>query len=209
MPSLYTVSQAAKLLGTSPTTTRRLADEFADHLPDYKPEKGVSRQLSDGDLRTIYAIQSRLQASPALTRAALLAELATPGSEPIVTPATLPTANPQEGKESPETSQATQTDVDTLPNAIAPFLQTQASIERKIETLSAAIAEIQSRPAPENQPENRQTWVFPIAVVLIASLLSAGFVVSAYLQDSRAVLLTGGAALIVSLIALVLPSLRR
>ena len=90
MPTVYTVKEAADLLSVSVSTLRRIADESAAYLPDYRPISGQPRTFTDSDLRTVYAILSRLQARPGLTRSALLSELSAPGSEPLIIPATPP-----------------------------------------------------------------------------------------------------------------------
>ena len=215
MPTLYTVKQSAELLGTSTATVRRIADEFSEHLPDYQPVKGQARKLSDTDLRTIYAIQSRLIDNSALTRADVLRELSEPDTAPLIIPATLPTerpASPQNGPESPITDRAIQTDVASPQNALAPFLQAQESTQRQIARLSAQIAEIQARPAPE-RPQiaqaSRQEWRFAIAISLSIALLLAGVTVSALRADSQAALWTSALALLVLIAAVVWPQMRR
>jgi hypothetical protein len=239
MPTLYTVKQSAELLETSTATLRRVADEFAAHLPDYQPVAGERRTFTDADLRTVYAILSRLQASPAQTRSELLQELSTvagemgtivpkqtrsellqelstPDSEPLIIPAILPTdipANAQNAPERPKADRAIVEGVASPQNALAPFLAAQADTRRQIEKLSAQMAELQARPATErpqnDQAERRQMWVLAIAVTLSIGLLLAGVTVSAILRDSQAALLTSVLALIVMIAAIVWPTLRR
>jgi hypothetical protein len=213
MPALYTVKQSAELLGTSTATVRRIADEFSEHLPDYQPAKGQARKLSDADLRTIYAIQSRLIDNPALIRAEVLAELSASGTEPLVIPATLPTdipATAQESRGEPKTDRAISEAIDSPQNAIQPFLQAQSDTQRQIAELSAQLAEIrQERPQAAQGEERKQLWTFAIAITLSISLLLGGVTVSAILRDSQAALLMSVAALVVLVGAIVLPSLRR
>lgn len=210
MPNLYTVKQSAELLGTSTATVRRIADEFAEHLPDYQHTKGQVRQLTDNDLRTIYAIQSRLIDNPAKTRAAILAELSEPDTEPLVIPATLPTdipANAQESRRAAKTPIDIQTDVDTPQNTLQPFLQAHADTQKQIAELSAQLAEIRTE-RPQNAPTSRQEWRFAVAITLSIALLLAGVTVSALRADSQAALLTSVLALLVLIAAVVWPSVR-
>ena len=208
MPTLYTVKQSAELLGTSTATVRRIADEFSEHLPDYQPVKGQARKLSDTDLRTIYAIQSRLIDNPALTRADVLRELSEPDTAPLIIPATLPTerpASPQNGPESPITDRAIQTDIASPQNAILPFLQAQDDTRQQIARLSAQIERIAQERPQERQAERR----YPVAVITCFVLLLIGVTFSALLSDSRAALAMSFVALVVIAVALVWPSMRR
>jgi len=141
----------------------------------------------------------------------LLQELSAPGSEPLVIPATLPTAktaSPQESQQATKAQQAIQTTSPLPENALAPFLAAQDDTRCQLERLSAQLAEIERR---ESQPaqDSRQMWVFAVAVVLAIVLLLAGVTVSAFLKDSQAALLSSVAALVVLIAALVLPSVRR
>lgn len=205
MATIHTVKQSADLLGTSTATVRRIADEFAEILPDYQPAQGKARKFTPADLRTISAIQSRLQASPGTTRAALLAELSAPGSEPLIIPDTLPTPTAQDAPESPKAGKAIQTTSPLPENALQPFLQTQTNIERQIENLSDQLAEIERRESQPAQGERR----YPAAVILCFVLLLTGVTFSAILGDSQAALIMSFVALVVIAAALIWPSMRR
>jgi len=205
MATIYTVKQSADLLSVSTATVRRIADEFSEILPDYQPAQGKARKFTPADLRTISAIQSRLQASPGTTRAALLTELSSPGSEPLIIPDTLPAPAPQKAPESPKTDKAISEAIASTENAIAPLLQAQESTQRQIAELSARIAEIrQAEPMAE-----RQQWRYPIAIVICFGLLLAGVTVSAILGDSQAALIMSFVALVVIAGTLVWPQVRR
>jgi len=128
MSTVYTVRQAADALQTSTATVCRTADTFADHLPDYQVISGEVRLFSDADVRTLYALLSRLNESPGLTRSALLGELSIPNSDPLIIPATLPTTNAQEAPQSPTKphkapqSPTAPKDARGPENALTPFL---------------------------------------------------------------------------------------
>jgi len=141
MSTVYTVSQAADALSVSTATVRRTADTFADHLPDYQVVSGEARLFTDPDLRTLYALLSRLDASPGLTRSALLTELSTADSAPLIIPATLPTANPQEGPQAPKTALAIAEATTAQETALAPFL---ASLDERLAPLESIDARLQS-----------------------------------------------------------------
>ena len=130
------------MLSVSVSTLRRIADEFSKHLPDYQPVKGERRTFTDSDLRTVYAILSRLQASPGLTRSALLAEMSTPDSDPLVIPAILPTDTPDRPQERPDRTQnaiSIPEDIESPQNALAPFLSAQDVTQTQIAELTARI----------------------------------------------------------------------
>jgi len=198
MQTLYTISQAAEILGKSPTATRRLADTMAEVLPDYIPITGKARQFTDNDIRTLLALSSRLSANPALTQSALIAELSESRSEPLIIPDALPSATPQEAQESPEPTTA------IAENAIAPFLQTQENIERQMAELTTAIAEIQSQPAPAPPT---------VTPLVMASLVSVGVIFVSIVASALIWPMAGlvglaivGAVLVIGLVA---PSMRR
>ena len=204
MQTLYTISQAAEILGKSPTATRRLADTMAEVLPDYIPITGKARQFTDNDIRTLLALSSRLSANPALTQSALIAELSESRSEPLIIPDALPSATPQEAQESPEPTTAIAEALHPAQNVIAPFLQTQENIERQMAELTTAIAEIQSQPAPAPPT---------VTPLVMASLVSVGVIFVSIVASALIWPMAGlvglaivGAVLVIGLVA---PSMRR
>ena len=207
MPTLYNVSQAAAVLKTSPTTTRRLADAMADILPDYSPSTGKARQFTDNDLRTLVALSSRLSATPGVSRAALLSELSAPGSEPLIIPDTLPAASPPDSPDSQETGKAIQATSPLPDNALAPFLAAHNDTQHKIDTLSARIEMLSAKGPPAQEP-SLETW-FAIAIGLAYILLLAGVTVTTIFRDSQATLITSVLALLILSVAIFWPTIRK
>ena len=203
MPTVYTVSQAAKLLGTSTATVRRMADDMAEILPDYQPIAGQARKLSTDDLKVLSALHTRLQASPGTTRSALLSELSRPDSEPLIIPDTLPAASPPDSPDSQETGKAIQ----APDNALAPFLAAHNDTQHKIDTLSARIEMLSAKGPPAQEP-SLETW-FAIAIGLAYILLLAGVTVTTIFRDSQATLITSVLALLILSVAMFWPTIRK
>ena len=212
MPTVYTVKEAADLLSVSVSTLRRIADESAAYLPDYRPISGQPRTFTDSDLRTVYAILSRLQARPGLTRSALLSELSAPGSEPLIIPASLPAperASPQDGPGQAvaiESVKASQGSADSpgpaLPALRSEILSTVASLSERIERIERT----------ESQPDQAQG--IPATPLAMAVLVSVGVLIvsltaSALFQSSVAGVAGSALALFVLIVGLVAPSMRR
>ena len=211
MTTIYTASQAARLLGVSVATVRRIADEMAEILPDYRPISGKARKLSEGDVKTISALWARLQADTTLTRSVLLAELSATGYEPLVIPDSLPTPEPDISQNAPERPKTNRAISDNLPLSetfLTPFLQAQDDTRRQLAELSARIAEI-SQERPAQGKEYKQLWTFAIAIALSIALLLGVVTVSALLPNNQTTLWTSALALQVLIAAVVLPSVRR
>ena len=207
MPTVYTVSQAAKLLGTSTATVRRMADDMAEILPDYQPIAGQARKLSTDDLKVLSALHTRLQASPGTTRSALLSELSRPDSEPLIIPDTLPAASPPDSPDSQETGKAIQATSPLPDNALAPFLAAHNDTQHKIDTLSARIEMLSAKGPPAQEP-SLETW-FAIAIGLAYILLLAGVTVTTIFRDSQATLITSVLALLILSVAMFWPTIRK
>lgn len=200
------------MLSVSVSTLRRIADEFAEHLPDYQPVKGERRTFTDADLRTVYAIQSRLQDQPSQTRAALLAELSEPGTEPLVIPATLPVDRPVTAQESPGTAKTPAPIQATSPipeNALQPFLAARNETDRKIDALSARIEQLSADRPATGQPSRPDSQRLAIAIALSFGLLLGGVAGSVLFQTSQAALITSVLALLVMGFTLIWPTIRR
>ena len=160
MSTVYTVKQAADALQTSTATVRRTADAFSDHLPDYQVVSGEARLFTDADVRTLYALLSRLNESPGLTRSALLSELSTPDSEPLIIPAILPTAKSQEARIAPENALAipeATTAAESIPSAFLVAIESRlAPLESindrlsALDRLSDRLQALESRKATKN-----------------------------------------------------------
>ena len=218
MLSVYTVKQAADLLSVSVSTVRRIADDFALHLPDYRATPGQPRTLSDADVRTIYAILSRLQASPGLTRSALLAELSAPGSEPLIIPASLPTKAPSTSQDSPGRaipSQPIQTDVIPSQTALQAFADVRSDVRQMIaplstlpatlDTLHARLAALESRTSPPDSPGALSIVAQGVAVgVLLGALVMAAI----WPGSTAALVVAVGVAIVAVLVSIIAP-LRR
>jgi len=202
MPTLYNVSQAAAVLKTSPTTTRRLADAMADILPDYSPSTGKARQFTDNDLRTLVALSSRLSATPGVSRAALLSELSAPGSEPLIISENLPTATPQATKNDKAIVEALQ----PFQNAIEPFLAAQDVTQTQIEILSAQMSELAAKQDQTPQPVFATTD--RMATLAAVSVLTVGIIGASILQLPIIGLVSAGIALLILIAALAAPSFR-
>ena len=209
MLSVYTVKQAADLLSVSVSTVRRIADDFALHLPDYRAIPGQPRTLSDADVRTIYAILSRLQARPGLTRSALLAELSAPGSEPLIIPASLPAGKPQDAPGRPiaiESVQPSQGSPDTpgpaLPALRSEILSTVASLSERVERIERR----ESQPAPA---QGIPASPLAMAVLVSVGILIVSLTVSALTQWFGVGVAGSALALLVLIVGLVAPSMRR
>lgn len=209
MTAHYAPKQAASLLSISVSTLRRIADEFAEHLPDYQPRPGERRTFTDADLRTIYAIQSRLQDQPGQTRAALLAEMSEPDSEPLIIPATLPTdipATAQDAPERPKASRDIQTTTPLPESAIERFLSARNETDRKIDALSVEIERLSADRPGTGQPSPAR---YAVAIIACFVLLLVGVVVSTFAQDARPALVCSVLALTVIGITLIWPTVRR
>jgi hypothetical protein len=202
MPTLYNVSQAAAVLKTSPTTTRRLADAMADILPDYSPSTGKARQFTDNDLRTLVALSSRLSATPGVSRAALLSELSAPGSEPLIISENLPTATPQATKNDKAIVEALQ----PFQNAIEPFLAAQDVTQTQIEILSAQMSELAAKQDQTPQPVFATTD--RMATLAAVGVLTVGIIGASILQLPIIGLVSAGIALLILIAALAAPSFR-
>lgn len=222
MATQYTVKQTAAILGTSTATVRRMADEFASALPDFQPVAGKVRTFSESDVRTLHALFTRVQASPGLTRSALLSELSAPGSEPLIIPATLPTAKPASPQDGPGRAigpQPIQTDVIASQTAIQAFADVRTDVHRMIEPLSALPSALDSLSARVESLERSQSAQDgpgrAIVTPLIASaLISVGVLivsltVSALTQWAVAGVAGSALALFVLIVGLVAPSMRR
>ena len=217
MLSVYTVKQAADLLSVSVSTVRRIADDFALHLPDYRAIPGQPRTLSDADVRTISAILTRLQARPGLTRSALLAELSAPGSEPLIIPASLPTKAPSTSQDSPGRaipSQPIQTDVMPSQTALQALADVRSDMRQMIaplstlpatlDSLQARIDALESHTSPPDRPGTLSLVLSGVAAgVLIFALVGV-----AIWQNTAAAVLCIAIALIAVLLGIVAP-LRR
>lgn len=212
MESQYTVSAAAAALSVSVSTVRRIADDFTAYLPDYQPLPGEARRLSPADVRTISAILSRLQARPGLTRSALLSELSAPGSEPLIIPASLPAperASPQDAPGraiSVESGQASQGSADSpgpaLPALRSEILSTVASLSERIERIERR----ESQPAPA---QGIPASPLAMAVLVSVGILIVSLTVSALTQWFGVGVAGSALALIVLIVGLVAPSMRR
>jgi hypothetical protein len=202
MPTLYNVSQAAAVLKTSPTTTRRLADAMADILPDYSPSTGKARQFTDNDLRTLVALSSRLSDTPGVSRAALLSELSAPGSEPLIISENLPTATPQATKNDKAIVEALQ----PFQNAIEPFLAAQDVTQTQIEILSAQMSELAAKQDQTPQPVFATTD--RMATLAAVGVLTVGIIGASILQLPIIGLVSAGIALLILIAALAAPSFR-
>ena len=165
MNTVYSVSAAADVLSVSVSTIRRICADMADILPDYQPAPGQTRTLSDADVRTISAILTRLQARPGLTRSALLRELSTPGSEPLVIPDTLPTRQPQNAPDSPRAPIAPPVVSDSPAQSHA-ALQALSTIAADVARLHARIDGIQAQPAPASPPDRPERVIAAVLVAL-------------------------------------------
>jgi len=199
MPTHYTVSQTAKLLGTSTATVRRMADDMADILPDYLPLSGQARRFSDNDVKTLSALHTRLQADTTLTRSALLAELSRPDSEPLIVPDTLPAASPQDAPDSTLDRIAIQT---TSP--LQPFLQAQNATQRQLVEISALIEKLSGATR-----DFRPARPVDIAALLSVGVLIVSLTVSALIQWPIAGVAGCAVALFILVWGLVSPSMRR
>ena len=92
MSEPHTVSESAQRLGVSVSTVRRFTDTFQPILPDYaRRASGSPRELSEHDLRTLWAILEEMNHRPhGASREELLQEIEA-GDVQLVVPATLPT----------------------------------------------------------------------------------------------------------------------
>jgi len=206
MNSQHTPKQSAAMLSVSVSTLRRIADEFSEHLPDYQPVKGERRTFTDSDLRTVYAILSRLQASPGLTRSALLAEMSTPDSDPLVIPAILPTDTPDRPQERPDRTQnaiSIPEAIESPQTALAPFLAAQDVTQTQIAELSARIEMLSA-----DRPQPTQATPLVVASLLSVGALIVAVTVSALFQWPMAGVAGCAFALFVLVIGLVSPSVR-
>ena len=212
MATLYTVSQAARILDTSTATVRRIADEMADILPDYQPAPGQARKFTDNDLRTLSALHTRLQASPGTTRTELAEQLSRPDSEPLVIPDTIPAAKPAKPQESPGTAKTPAPIQTTSPlpeNALQPFLTARNETDRKIDALSARIEQLSADRPATGQPSRPDSQRLAIAIALSFGLLLGGVAGSVLFQTSQAALITSVLALLVMGFTLIWPTIRR
>ena len=204
MPTHYTVSQTAKLLGTSTATVRRMADDMADILPDYLPLSGQARRFSDNDVKTLSALHTRLQADITLTRSALLAELSRPDSEPLIVPDTLPAASPQDAPDSTLDRIAIQTTSPLPDTALQPFLQAQNATQRQLVEISALIEKLSGATR-----DFRPARPVDIAALLSVGVLIVSLTVSALIQWPIAGVAGCAVALFILVWGLVSPSMRR
>jgi len=188
MENIYTVREAANQLGVSTTTVRRLADEFAEHLPDFHPLPGQHRKLTDADLRTMSAITTRLRNSPGRNRAALLAELTASGSEPLIIPATLPPPSPANSQDSPGSAITGEPIPESLPGSpdTSPaFLAVRNELERmtsvqmsEVARLSAEVEQIKRQASRPAQTDVTRPLAIAAAIggcILLASIAAAAF----------------------------------
>ena len=191
MTPQYTISSAAAALSVSVSTVRRMADEFSQFLPDYQPLPGEARRLSADDVRTLSALLARLQASPGLTRSGLLRELSTGQGEPLVIPDTLPTRQPP----SPPDSPGRAIDAIAIPDSprdTQTAIQALSTIAADVARLHARIDGLQPQTAPAKAPDSLSLIAAAVAVgVLIGALVAA-----AVWQNSAAVVLCVGVALV-------------
>jgi len=212
MPDQYSVKQAKELLLISTGTLRRIADQFDDHLPDYKSRPGTTRTFTDGDLRTIYAIFSRLQSSPGLTRSVLLLELSEPGSEPLIIPATLPTDRLpdrlQADQDASERAIATPPDhptIDRPQDDIRPLVDVH-----QLDTLiTQLIARRMSELSRKDVRPSAQEWRISIAATIALIILFSGIFFAFISDNGLAVSITSVLAIFILASALIWPSIRK
>ena len=206
MPTRYTVTAAAHALNVSVSTVRRIADELSAHLPDYQPIPDAPRLFTEADVRAIAAILTRLQASPGLTRSALLRELSTGQGEPLIIPETLPTKAPSSPPDSPGRTLDVQaisthpqplTGPENTPHAVAVL----ATLTERIEKLESQAQPIAERPAPDSLS-------LIAAAVAVGVLIGALVAAAVWPGNTAPVIVCIGVALCCLLFAIVYP-LRR
>jgi hypothetical protein len=91
MSTTYSVTKAANRLKLSTSTIRRFADTFVDYLPDYgKQQKGKRRELTESDLRHIFALVRMMENQPPGYGREDLLQALQEGQEQLVVPASLP-----------------------------------------------------------------------------------------------------------------------
>ena len=204
MPAQYTVSAAAALLSVSVSTIRRICADMADILPDYQPTPGEARRLSEADVRTISAILTRLQASPGLTRSALLRELSTGQGEPLIIPETLPTKAPSSPPDSPGRTLDVQA-ISTHPQQLTGPENTPHAVA-VLATLTERIEKLESRPSPPDRPA--QDSLSLLAAAVAVGVLIFALVGVAIWQNTAAAVACIAIALIAILLSIIAP-LRR
>ena len=204
MPTRYTVTAAAHALNVSVSTVRRIADELSAHLPDYQPIPDAPRLFTEADVRAIAAILTRLQASPGLTRSALLRELSAPGSEPLIIPETLPTKAPSSPPDSPGRTLDVQA-ISTHPQQLTGPENTPHAVA-VLATLTERIEKLESRPSPPDRPA--QDSLSLLAAAVAVGVLIFALVGVAIWQNTAAAVACIAIALIAILLSIIAP-LRR
>ena len=210
MPSQYTVNTAAAALSVSPSTVRRIADDYAAFMPDYQPLPGEPRRFSRPDILAISAILSRLNSRPGLTRAALLRELSEPGSEPLIIPAELSAperASPQERPREPIDSPAIQTDVKALAD-VRRLIEPLSALPGAVERMADRIAALESLPAPASPPARPGALSIVAQGVAVGVLLGALVMAAIWPGSTAALVVAVGVAIVAILVSIIAP-LRR
>ena len=204
MPTRYTVTAAAHALNVSVSTVRRIADELSAHLPDYQPIPDAPRLFTEADVRAIAAILTRLQASPGLTRSALLRELSTGQGEPLIIPETLPTKAPSSPPDSPGRTLDVQA-ISTHPQQLTGPENTPHAVA-VLATLTERIEKLESRPSPPDRPA--QDSLSLLAAAVAVGVLIFALVGVAIWQNTAAAVACIAIALIAILLSIIAP-LRR
>ena len=204
MPTRYTVTAAAHALNVSVSTVRRIADELSAHLPDYQPIPDAPRLFTEADVRAIAAILTRLQASPGLTRSALLRELSTGQGEPLIIPETLPTKAPSNPPDSPGRTLDVQA-ISTHPQQLTGPENTPHAVA-VLATLTERIEKLESRPSPPDRPA--QDSLSLLAAAVAVGVLIFALVGVAIWQNTAAAVACIAIALIAILLSIIAP-LRR
>ena len=204
MPTRYTVTAAAHALNVSVSTVRRIADELSAHLPDYQPIPDAPRLFTEADVRAIAAILTRLQASPGLTRSALLRELSTGQGEPLIIPETLPTKAPSSPPDSPGRTLDVQA-ISTHPQPLTGPENTPHTVA-VLATLTERIEKLESRPSPPDRPA--QDSLSLLAAAVAVGVLIFALVGVAIWQNTAAAVACIAIALIAILLSIIAP-LRR
>ena len=162
MPTAYNVSQAAAVIGASPSTVRNWCKQYGAHLsPGASPRAGAERILTPGDVATLQHIKTQRDALKDYDM--IVAELAAmpPGAalQPYIDVTATPT--PQEAPQSPAGA--------TMPGELVQALQVVADVryndlQRQIDAANGAMAD-------------RLQWlVLGIGIGVLLTLASAGLV---------------------------------
>lgn len=160
MPTAYNVSQAAAVIGASPSTVRNWCKQYGAHLsPGASPQAGAERILTPGDVATLQHIKTQRDALKDYDM--IVAELATmpPGAalQPYVDATATPT--PQEAPQLPTAP--------TMPIELVQALQRLADGRH-----DALVARIESM---EKQQGDRLQWFMfgIVAGVLLVGVVAA------------------------------------